>query len=72
MATYTGVIKQNGLEGGFFELHTDGGGRYQLEGGSPSALKDGSRVEVVGSLDDGGMGIGMSGPILKVSSVKAV
>jgi hypothetical protein len=72
MATYTGVIKQNGLEGGFFELHTDGGGRYQLRGASPSALREGARVEVVGHLDDGGMGIGMTGPIIDVSAVKTL
>jgi hypothetical protein len=72
MATYRGVLKHNALEGGFWELHTDGGGRYQLRGGDAARLQDGAKVEVQGSLDEGGMGIGMTGPTLEVSSVKSV
>ena len=31
MAKYTGTVKHNDLEGGFLELHTDGGDVYRLE-----------------------------------------
>lgn len=71
MSTYTGTMKKNDLEGGFWELHTDGGDRYQIRGGADGLLKDGQRVEVTGSVDSGGFGIGMTGPYLDVDSWKA-
>jgi hypothetical protein len=60
-AIYSGVIKHNPLEGGFWELETDGGARYQLRGVEGKALQNGARFEVHGSVDEGGMGIGMTG-----------
>jgi hypothetical protein len=68
MAKYKGVVKKNPLEGGFWELHTEGGERYQLKGGD--GWKEGARVEVDGKVDKGAMGIGMTGPILAVKGVK--
>jgi copper(I)-binding protein len=60
-AIYTGVVKHNPLEGGFWELHTDGGACYQLRGIEPRALQSGARFEVHGRADEEGMGIGMNG-----------
>lgn len=71
MDTFTGTVKKNDLEGGFWELHTDGGDSYQLRGGDDSLLQEGQRVEVTGTLDTGGFGIGMTGPYLDVKSWKA-
>lgn len=72
LATYTGTVKKNDLEGGFWELHTDDGDSYQLRGGDDNLRVEGQRVEVKGSVDGGGsMGIGMTGPYLDVSSWKA-
>ena len=67
MAKYTGTVRHNDLEGGFYELHTDGGDVYRLEGGGK--LSVGARVEVEGTVDSGGFGIHMTGPSLKVSKV---
>ncbi len=71
MATFHGTVKQNPLEGGFWELHTDDGKRYQLQGGDDGLRKEGVRVEVTGSVDKGAFGIGMTGPVLAVKSYKA-
>jgi formylmethanofuran dehydrogenase subunit C len=65
-----GTVQYRDLEGGIYELHAEDGKRYALSGskGDLKAAK-GAKVEVEGSLDDG-MGISMTGPQLKVSSVK--
>jgi hypothetical protein len=68
MPKFTGTIKKNDLEGGFFELHADDGERYQLSGGDAKLLTDGQKVEIDGSIDKGAMGIGMTGPTIKVKS----
>jgi len=70
MAKYTGVVKKNGLEGGFWELHADDGERYQLDGGDASLRSEGTRVEIDGKVDEGAFGIGMTGAVLKVKSWK--
>lgn len=71
MASYTGTVKKNDLEGGFWELHTDDGDSYQLRGADDKLRVEGLRVEVEGTVDGGGFGIGMTGPYLDVSSWKA-
>ena len=68
MAKFTGTVRHNDLEGGFYELHTDGGDVYRLEGGGKN-LSEGARVQVEGTVDSGGFGIHMTGPSLKVSKV---
>lgn len=70
MATYRGKVKKNDLEGGFWELVTDDGDRYQLRGGSDDLRVEGKAVEVDGSVDQGGFGIGMTGAYLDVKSWK--
>jgi len=68
MAKYTGTIRKNDLEGGFWELHTDSGDRYQIRGGDDALRQEGQAVEVEGSVDQGGFGIGMTGAYLDVTS----
>lgn len=69
MAKYTGTIRHNDLEGGFFELVTDGGETFRLEGAD--GVNDGDRVTVEGSVEQGGFGIHMTGsPTLTVSKVE--
>jgi len=70
MAKYVGTVKRNDLEGGFWELHASDGERYQLRGGDAGLKVEGLEVEVVGKIDRGGLGIGMTGPILEVKSWK--
>jgi hypothetical protein len=67
----TGTVEFRDLEGGLFQLKADDGKRYTLLG-SKSELKGakGERVEIEGSLDEGGFGIAMSGPQLKVSKLR--
>lgn len=71
MATFKGTVKKNELEGGFWELHS-GKDRYQLDGGDPGLHVEGLQVEITGEVDKGGFGIGMTGPILKVTSYKKI
>jgi hypothetical protein len=68
MAKIRGTVKKNDLEGGFWELVADDGKRYQLDGGDKGLRVDGAKVEVDGTVDKGAIGIGMTGPVLKVKS----
>ena len=67
MATFTGTVRKNDLEGGFLELVTEAGDTYRLNGASP---KPGQRVRVTGSVESGGFGIHMSGPAIEVESIE--
>ncbi len=71
MAKFTGTVHKNDLEGGVWELHADDGERYQLRGGDGKLRAEGQKVVVQGKVDKGGFGIGMTGPILDVSSWKS-
>lgn len=73
MAKFTGTIRRSDLEGGFFELHTDDGDVYRLEGTNQAkgGAKEGARVVVHGTVEDGGFGIHMSGPSIKVSKIES-
>ena len=68
MAKFTGTVRKNDLEGGFFELHTDDGDVYRLEGGGK--LSAGAKVIVHGTVESGGFGIHMTGPAIKVDRVE--
>jgi hypothetical protein len=70
MATFHGKISKNDLEGGFWELVTDDGERYQLDTHDAELLHEGRRVEIEGKLKQDAMGIGMSSPILGVTRWK--
>ena len=67
MATFTGTLRKNDLEGGFMELVTDDGDVYRLQGSITAT----GRVKVTGTVDKGGFGIHMSGPSITVESVEA-
>lgn len=70
MATFRGTIHKNDLEGGIWELHAEDGERYQLRGGPDTLRVSGQKVEISGKIDKGAFGIGMTGPILDVSTWK--
>jgi hypothetical protein len=71
MAKFRGTIKHNALEGGHFQLLADDGTSYELEGSDPLLRRDGARVEIDGSIDRTTLSLAMTGPRLKVKSVKA-
>ena len=66
---FTGTVRHNDLEGGFLELHTDGGEVYRLAGGK---AKVGARVRVTGRVERGGFGIHMSGPSIAVDRIESL
>jgi len=68
MAKFSGTVRRNDLEGGFWELEADDGEHYQLRGGDDGLRVAGQKVSIDGKVDKGGFGIGMSGPILDVKS----
>jgi len=69
MATFTGTVRKNDLEGGFHELVTDKGDVYRL---SKCSVKAGARVKVEGNVESGGFGIHMSGPSIAVKSIEVL
>jgi Protein of unknown function (DUF5818) len=72
MAKFRGTIRHSDLEGGHFQLQTDDGTDYQLEGADTLLQRDGLRVEIDGVVDYGTLSFTMTGPRLKVKSVKAL
>jgi hypothetical protein len=72
MARFRGTIKYSDLEGGHFQLQADDGTTYELDGRDPILQRDGTRVEIDGSVDRSAMSLAMTGPRLKVKSVKVV
>lgn len=67
MTKLSGTIKKSDLEGGHWLLVTKDGAQYQLEGAK--GVKDGAHVVVEGKVEKAAFGIGMTGPILKVTKV---
>jgi len=67
MGSFSGTVRHNDLEGGFFELHTSGGESYRLQGASD--LTVGAKVVVHGTIESGGFGLQMSGPAIKVDKI---
>jgi hypothetical protein len=70
MAKFRGTIRRNDLEGGHFQLVAEDGTAYQIEGADAALSEEGARVEVEGAVDKGALSFAMTGPILKVKSVK--
>lgn len=71
MAKFTGTVKRNDLEGGFWELVASDGNKYQLQGGDSALRTEGQTVEIEGDIAKDTMGIGMTGPILTVKTWSA-
>ena len=71
MKTYTGTVTKNIISGGIWELQS-GNEKYQIRGGDSGLRIEGQKVRVTGSIDKGGFGIGMTGPILDVKSWEAI
>lgn len=75
MAKYRGTLRRNDLEGGHWQLVADDGDAYVLDRASLGSegdvtLVDGVRVEIVGEVDRQALSFAMTGPTLKVKSIK--
>jgi hypothetical protein len=71
MAKFRGTITHYALGGGHFQLQADDGMVYEVEGNDPLLRRDGARVEIEGSIDRTALSLAMTGPQLKVKSVKS-
>jgi hypothetical protein len=72
MAKFSGIARRNDLEGGHWQLVADDGTEYVLEGPAMASatLVDGARIEVDGAVDRGALSFAMTGPTLKVKTIK--
>lgn len=69
----TGTIRKSEMAGGAaWELHTDGGDVYELNGGGSDLLQEGVRAEVDGDVEADQMSITMTGPILRVRNYRVL
>jgi len=71
MAKLRGTIRKSDLEGGFFQFVAEDGTAYEVEGADPLLSKEGARVEIEGQVDRNALSFTMSGPRLKVLSIRA-
>ncbi|MEZ4398847.1 MAG: hypothetical protein R3B06_02420 [Kofleriaceae bacterium] len=67
MAKVSGTVQKSDLEGGHWLLVTAKGDQYQLVGAT--GLVAGEKVMVEGAVERDLMGIGMTGPLLRVKKV---
>ena len=71
MKSYRGTIRKNDLEGGFWELVTKEGERYQIKDADDAMLVEGQEVVIEGKQEKDQFGIGMVGSYLSVASWEA-
>jgi hypothetical protein len=68
-----GKLEHRDLEGGVWQLAAEGGQRYTLQNVSAELKRaKGQKVEIDGSLDEGGFGLAMAGPTLRVGSFRVL
>ncbi|HEY0707175.1 MAG TPA: hypothetical protein VGG33_10270 [Polyangia bacterium] len=76
MGKLRGTIRKSDLEGGVYQLHGKDGTVYELEGqldgSDPLLTTEGAEVEVEGKVDRDAMSFTMTGPRLKVTSIRRV
>lgn len=72
MAKIRGIIRKSDLEGGHTQLVAEDGTTYAVEGTAAVHQPDGTRVEVEGTVDRAAFSLAMTGPVLKVTSVKVL
>ncbi len=67
-----GTLEHSALEGGNWVLRANDGNTYQLDGLPNELHKDGARLELEGSVDQGMMTIGMMGSVFQVSKARSL
>jgi hypothetical protein len=72
MAKMRGTIRKSDLEGGVYQFVAEDGTIYEVEGTDPLLQKEGAELEVDGNVDRQALSFTMTGPRLKVKSVRSV
>jgi hypothetical protein len=72
MGKFHGTVRRSDLEGGHWQLVTDDGTTYVLEGATRAIEQDGAKVEIEGAVANDVMGIAMTGPTLRVKNGRKV
>ena len=70
MPKLRGTIRKSDLEGGVYQFHGDNGDVFELEGSDPLLHAEGAKVEIDGQVDKNAVSFTMTGPRLKVKSVR--
>jgi hypothetical protein len=70
--TIQGTLEKSDLEGGTWVFRTKDGDSYQLDGLPADLQKDGAKLELEGSVDEGMMTIGMMGSVFQVSKARSL
>lgn len=71
MAKFRGTVRRNDLEGGHWQLVAEDGTAYVMDvAPGEAALVDGAAVEVDGSVERAALSFAMTGPTLKVKSIR--
>lgn len=70
--TIQGTLEHSALEGGTWVFRAKDGNSYQLEGLPSDLQKDGAKLELEGSVDEGMMTIGMMGSVFQVSKARSL
>jgi len=71
MAKFRGTIRRNDLEGGHWQLVAENGSEYVLDVETgDGGLVDGAQVEVDGTIEKNDLSFAMTGPTLRVKSIR--
>jgi len=71
MAKFRGTIRRNDLEGGHWQLVAENGSEYVLDVETgDAALVDGAQVEIDGTIEKTDLSFAMTGPTLRVKSIR--
>ena len=72
MPKMRGTIRKNDVEGGVYQFHADNGDVFEVDGSDPLLHSEGASVEIDGSVDKNAVSFTMTGPRLKVKSVRRI
>lgn len=70
MAKFRGTVRRNDLEGGHWQLVAENGSEYVLDVETSEALVHGATVEIDGTIEKTDLSFAMTGPTLRVKSIK--
>jgi hypothetical protein len=71
MSSFEGILRKSPFGGASWTLECADGQKYQIDGGAPEKLGDGTRVIVEGKVDKEAVSLAMTGPIIRATSIAA-